>query len=98
MLIMSHLALHDILGFIDLRLYDHLVQLLLVRLHLAVGLHLLGCDVLLVTIADHLHIHEVGAASYMLLLIALLHARCMMSHVDTKSYKLTCICWYQDCS
>jgi hypothetical protein len=36
------LALHDVLGVVDLALDDHLVQLLLVALHLAVLLHLQG--------------------------------------------------------
>jgi hypothetical protein len=37
---LPYLALHDVLGVIDLGLDDHLVQLLFVRLHLTVLLHL----------------------------------------------------------
>ena len=51
---LHRLALHDILGVVDLALDDHLVQLLLVALHLGERLHLRHGDVLLVPQRDDL--------------------------------------------
>mmetsp|Transcript_7676 Transcript_7676/g.13808 ORF Transcript_7676/g.13808 Transcript_7676/m.13808 type:complete len:318 (+) Transcript_7676:387-1340(+) len=51
---LHRLALHDVLGVVDLALDDHLVQLLFVALHVRVLLHLRSCDVLLEAVGNHL--------------------------------------------
>mmetsp|Transcript_40248 Transcript_40248/g.104177 ORF Transcript_40248/g.104177 Transcript_40248/m.104177 type:complete len:594 (-) Transcript_40248:31-1812(-) len=51
---LHRLLLHDVLGVVDLALDDHLVQLLLVALHVGVLLHLRRRDVLLEAVADDL--------------------------------------------